>query len=81
MIRTFQDDDLLLWEVYAAAPRAGRDQDERERARMMFHCLTDTSRRARVVAREETRTAVEERITEASDAELNELLASADPLD
>ncbi len=81
MIRTFQDHDLLHWEVYAAAPKAGRDQDERERARMMFHCLTDTGRRARVLAREESRTAIEGRITEASDNELIELLATAEPLD
>ena len=81
MTRTFQDEDLLFWEAYAASPRKGRDQDERTRARIMFHCLTDRTRRARVLARDEHRTAVEERITDATDAELNELLAASEPLD
>lgn len=77
MTRTFQDDALLLWEAYAAAPRSGEDRG----ARIMFHCLTDRARRARVLERDEDRTAIEERITSADEAELNEMLESAEPLD
>ncbi|MFO7893980.1 MAG: hypothetical protein R6U63_09605 [Longimicrobiales bacterium] len=77
MTRTFQDDALLLWEAYAAAPRSGEDRG----ARIMFHCLTDRARRARVLERDEDRTAIEERITFADETELNEMLESAEPLD
>ena len=77
MTRTFQDDDLLLWEAYTAAPRAGADRG----ARTMFHCLTDRTRRARVVERDADRTAAEKRITEATDAELVGLLEESEPLD
>lgn len=78
MTRTFQDDDLLLWEAYAAAPRAG----EGHGARIMFHCLTDRTRKARVAERDEDRTATaaEKRITEADDAELVGMLEESEPL-
>lgn len=77
MTRTFQDDALLLWEAYAAAPRWGEDRG----ARIMFHCLTDPTLRARVLERDEDRTAIEGRITSADAAELVEMLESAEPLD
>ena len=81
MTRTFQDEDLLLWEAYAAAPRRGTAQEERRGARILFHCLTDRTRRARVLERDEDRTAVERRIENADDPELVELLASSEALD
>jgi hypothetical protein len=81
MTRTFQDDDLLLWEVYAASPRRGRDQDDRERARMLFHCLTAPGRRARVLTRDEGRAALEATITAAGPVELVEMLAASETLD
>jgi hypothetical protein len=76
MARTFQDEDLLLWEAYAAAPRAGAHRG----ARIMFHCLTDPSRRARVLERDEDRAAVEGRIEEAGETDLREMLAVSAPL-
>lgn len=81
MTRTFQDEDLLLWEAYAAAPRTGRHQEERRGARVMFHCLTDRERRARVLERDEDRTGTERRIANADEPELIEMLEVADPLD
>lgn len=76
MTRTFQDDDLLLWEAYAAAPRSGDDRG----ARILFHCLTDRTRRARVLERDEDRTGIERRITTAEESELVGMLEAAEPL-
>lgn len=77
MSRTFQDSDLLLWEAYAAAPRSGDEHG----ARIMFHCLTDRTRRARVLEQvDEDRTAVEETIETAAESELAQLLEEAEPL-
>lgn len=81
MTRTFQDTELLLWEAYAAAPKLGRDQDDRTGARIMFHCLTDRTRRARVLRQEGDRTGVENRIEDADDSQLIELLEAAESLD
>lgn len=77
MSRTFQDRDLLLWEAYAAAPRAGAEHG----ARIMFHCLSDRNRRARVVERDEALTVIEKRIVSAGEGELVELLRRSEPLD
>ena len=81
MTRTFQDNELLLWEAYAAAPRLGKDQDERRGARILFHCLTDRTRRARVLEQEDDRTEIESRIADAEESQLIELLEAAEPLD
>ncbi|MFW5947027.1 MAG: hypothetical protein ACOCUW_00930 [Gemmatimonadota bacterium] len=77
MPRTIQDDDLLLWEVYAAAPRAAKGRG----ARIVFHCLSDPERRARVTENDADRTATEKWIAGASDAELRKLLDAAERLD
>lgn len=76
MTRTFQDEDLLLWEAYGAAARAGEDHG----ARIMFHCLTDRERRARVLERDEDRSSIEKRIVQAADAELVALLQVSERL-
>ncbi|MDX1673993.1 MAG: hypothetical protein R3314_04230 [Longimicrobiales bacterium] len=76
MTRTFQDDDLLLWEAYAAAPRSGEDHG----ARIVFHCLTDRTRRARVLEQDSSRSGIEQRLTDADDEELAELLDAAEPI-
>lgn len=81
MTRTFQDNELLLWEAYAAAPRLGRDQEGRRGARIMFHCLTDRTRRARVLKQEDDRAEVENRIADAEESELVELLEAAEALE
>lgn len=76
MTRTFQDQDLLLWEIYAAAPRAGDGRGPR----IVFHCLTDPTRRPRVLERDEDRTGIEAHIADADDSELLEMLAASEPL-
>lgn len=81
MTRTFQDNELLLWEAYATAPRLGRDQDERRFARILFHCLTDRTRRARVLEQEDDRTEIESRIADAEESQLIKLLEAARSLD
>ncbi|MGK7313184.1 MAG: hypothetical protein ACN0LA_13175 [Candidatus Longimicrobiales bacterium M2_2A_002] len=81
MTRTFQDNDLLLWEAYATAPRLGRDQADRRGARIMFHCLTDRTRRARVLNQDDDRTGVENRVANAEESELTELLNAAESLE
>lgn len=77
MTRTFQDGELLLWEAYAAAPRSGQDRG----ARLVFHCLTDQNRRARVLERNESRTQVEKRLSDIPGSELVALLDASEPLD
>lgn len=76
MSRMFQDDDLLLWETYTAAPRAGEGRG----ARIMFYCLSDRDRRARVVERDEERTVVEKQVHSATDDDLLVLLQQSEPL-
>ena len=81
MTRTFQDNDLLLWEAYVAAPRLGRNQADRRGARIVFHCLTDRTRRARVLKQDADRTEVENRVVNAEESELTELLSAAESLE
>jgi hypothetical protein len=63
-MRLLQDADLLTWEVYASAarPRSG------ETAAIMFHCLSDPSRRPRI-AREAGDQATAERLVNAAGVE------------
>lgn len=73
MTRTIQDQDLLLWEAYASAGKSGGT----DRARIIFHCLTDPSRRARSLPREAGKVDVENEIATLADAELVDLLREA----
>lgn len=73
MTRTIQDRDLLLWEAYASAGESGR----RTGGRIMFHCLTDPSRRARELTREADEKDVAREIATLHEAELVDLLAAA----
>lgn len=77
MSRTFQDDDLLLWEVYTASPRSGMGHG----ARIMFHCLTAPERRARVLEQDSDEAGIETRIAEADTAELMAMLEESEPLE
>lgn len=70
MARTIQDEDLLLWEAYATAGDFGFP----DQARMVFHCLTDPSRRARVLEREGDKSDVEHELATMAEAELLSLL-------
>lgn len=76
MTRTVQDEELVLWEAYASSGEWGTPV----RAKIVFHCLTEPGRRARVVAREGDRSEVEEEIGRLSDDELVALLQTADAL-
>jgi len=77
MTRTIQDQDLHLWEVYASSGEFG----SAERATIVFQCLTDPGRRARVLPREEPRADVEHDVVRLPDSELVRLLGGADALE
>lgn len=70
MTRTIQDQDLLLWEAYASAGDFGFP----ERATMIFQCLTDPGRRARIIGRDGDKSDVEQEVAKLSEAELLALL-------
>ncbi|HUG41372.1 MAG TPA: hypothetical protein VMM12_12870 [Longimicrobiales bacterium] len=73
MSRTIQDANLEIWEAYASAGEFGFP----ERSKILFHCLSDRTRRARALQREEDRAAVEHAVATLSDAELMTLLERA----
>lgn len=70
MTRTIQDQDLLLWEAYASAGDFGFP----EHARMIFQCLTDPGRRARIIERDGDKSDVEQEVAKLSEAGLLALL-------
>lgn len=76
MARTIQDQDMLFWEAYASSGESGYPA----RAKIVFHCLTDTSRRPRFVVREADRAEVEHEVRRLSEAELRGLLEGSQPL-
>jgi hypothetical protein len=76
MTRTIQDNDLLLWEAYANSGEFG----SAEQAKIIFQCLTDPSRRARMLPRHAPRAAVEQEIATLPDPDLLDLLAGAEEL-
>jgi hypothetical protein len=73
MTRTFQDQDLQLWEAYASSGEFG----SADRAHLIFQCLTDPGRRARMVDLEASRSAIEQKIVDAEPQRLSELLGQA----
>ena len=73
MSRTFQDSNLLKWEAYASGGAHGYSEE----ARIVFNCLSDRSRRARVVQLGGDQSEAEREVTNASDGRLAELLARA----
>lgn len=77
MSRTFQDANLLEWEAYASGGAHGYA----ERARIVFHCLSDRAQRARVVQLDGDQSEAERTVAEASEPELAGLLAGAAELD
>lgn len=74
MTRTIQDQDLLLWEAYATAGDFGYP----DHSKMVFHCLTDPARRARIVPREGDKSDVEHEVATLTEAELVALLESGE---
>lgn len=77
MSRTFQDADLLKWEAYASGGAHGYA----ERARIVFHCLSDRSRRAHVHELDGDQSEAERVVAESDDEQLAALLANARELD
>lgn len=73
MSRQFQDSNLLKWEAYASGGAHG----SADRARIVFHCLTDRNMRARFVAIEGDQADAERAVSEADEARLAELLDQA----
>lgn len=76
MTRTIQDPELQLWEVYANSG----DHGFPERAKVIFQCLTDPSRRARLVVRGGSKSDVETELATSTDQELLALFAEAEDL-
>ena len=73
MSRTFQDPDLLKWEAYASGGAHGYAEE----ARIVFNCLSDRGRRARVVQIGGDQSDAERMVAEASEERLAQLLAGA----
>ena len=76
MARTIQDANLEIWEAYASAGDFGFPA----RSRIVFHCLSDRTRRARSLTRERDKAAVEQEISTLPEADLSALLAEAEEL-
>jgi hypothetical protein len=76
MTRTIQDRDLQLWEAYANSGEHG----SADRAKIIFQCLTDPSRRARFLPRHAPRSDVEQEIATLPEDELVDLLDGAEDL-
>lgn len=74
MARTIQDQELLLWEAYATSGDFGYP----DQARMIFHCLTDPARRARVLERDGDKSDVEHELVTLPESELSSLLEKAE---
>ncbi len=77
MTRTIQDHDLLLWEAYATAGAFGFP----DHSKIVFHCLSNPGRRARVLEREGDKSDVEEELVRLSETELVALFERTDELD
>jgi hypothetical protein len=76
MSRRFRDGNLLEWEAYPTSGPHGFA----EPVRIMFHCLTDRSLRARFVAHETDAAGAAALVRRLNEAELAALLESAQPL-
>ena len=74
MTRTIQDGELLLWEAYAVPGDFGFP----DHSKMVFHCLTEPARRARILEREGDISEVGEELYRLSDTELLGLLQETD---
>jgi hypothetical protein len=77
MSRTFVDENLLSWEVYASGGKFGLPDDPK----VVFHCLSDRSQRARFVRYGDDNAQAEQAIHAFPDDKLREMLRSAELLD
>ena len=76
MSHTFTDQDLLTWEAYASSGNFGLAV----RPRIIFNCLSDTSRPQRYVERPGNEADAEEQVHELSEEQLREMLKESVPL-
>ncbi|HEM47549.1 MAG TPA: hypothetical protein ENO23_10960 [Alphaproteobacteria bacterium] len=76
MSRTIQDQDLQIWEAYASSGEDGFPA----RSKLVFHCLSDRTRKARFSVRDGAKSDVEKEVATLSDAQLAEILSGADEL-
>lgn len=77
MSQTFTDENLLTWEAFASGGRFGLSI----RPKVIFHCLSDRSLRARFVEVQGDEADAEELIHESRTARLRELLKDSKELD
>jgi hypothetical protein len=72
-MRTFQDHNFLVWEVYPSGGRHGFSDNPH----IIFHCLTQRDIRSRYMEGETDEATAERMITEATPAELLDMLERA----
>jgi hypothetical protein len=77
MRRTISDADLLVWEVFPSAARNGYA----DRTRLIFHCLSDRTRRSRQLELDTDVASTTRRLADAGEADLLALLEKAGELD
>jgi hypothetical protein len=76
MSRSFQDPDLLIWEVYATTGASGAP----DHAHIIFHCVSDPSRPACYLKQDASLAASQRTLAALSPEELRDLLGEAEPL-
>jgi len=77
MSQTFTDDNLLTWEAFASGGRFGLSV----RPKVIFHCLSDPSARARFVEVQGDEADAEEMIHDSQVARLRDLLKESKELE
>lgn len=77
MSQTFTDENLLTWEAYASGGRFGLSI----RPKVIFHCLSDRSLRARFVEVQGDEADAEEMIHDSRTERLRELLRESRELE
>lgn len=77
MSQTFTDDDLQTWEAFASGGRFGLSV----RPKVIFHCVSDQSRRPRFVEVQGDEADAEEMIHDSQTDRLRQLLAQSKVLE
>jgi hypothetical protein len=77
MSRTFIDENLLSWEVYASGGKFGLPDDPK----VVFHCQSDPAQRARFVRYGEDNAQAEQAVQSLPDEQLRRMLKEAEQLD
>lgn len=77
MSQTFTDENLLTWEAFASGGRFGLSI----RPKVIFHCVSDRSMRARFVELKGDEADAEDMIHDSSVDQLRQMLAQSKELD